>query len=67
MPYSINSLMKLEDIKKSVKHSVKVALERAIYDAASQIEESELTEFISRVIDGIYSVSDEDLPESTEE
>lgn len=55
--------MKLEDIKMSVKRSVKVALERAIYDAASQIEETELRSFVESVFFGIYS---EDLPAEAE-
>lgn len=55
--------MKLEDIKLSVKRSVKLALERAIYDAASQVEETELRGFIESVLFGIYS---EDLPAEAE-
>lgn len=55
--------MKLEDIKLSVKRSVKVALERAIYDAASQVEETELRSFVESVFIGIYS---DDLSEATE-
>lgn len=54
--------MKLEDIKRSVKHSVLVSLERAIYDACSQIEEEELRVFVGSVLDGVYS--DEPAPEA---
>lgn len=54
-------VMKLADIKKSVVHGVKVSLERAIYDAASQIEESELRAFIESILGGVYT--SEDMPE----
>lgn len=52
--------MKLADIKKSVVHGVKVALERAIYDAASQIEEDELRVFIESILNGVYTDTETD-------
>lgn len=47
----------------SVRRSVLVALERAVYDAASQVEETDLRKHIATVLDGVYS-ADEDLPEA---
>lgn len=52
--------MKLVDIKMSVRRSVLVALERAIYDAASQVEENELRDNIASILFGIYE--SDDLP-----
>lgn len=58
--------MKLVDIKASVKHSVLVSLERAIYDAASQVEENELCERISAILVGIYSTDEAEASSAPE-
>ena len=49
--------MKLEDIKKSLEHSVKVELQRSIYNACGILERSEVFKLFTDTLDDVYGDS----------